>query len=326
MLRAMTDEREAPGPHLKSIAFEGLAPGPRLAILGAVHGNETCGTYAIERVVRDIDEGRIAIGAGSVTFVPVTNPLAFSRRERAGDRNLNRNLFPKDAPADFEDRIANRLCPLLARHDVLLDLHSTRGQAQPFALVGPRDNDGALQPFRHSDKERALARRLGVRRFVEGWLATYADGVERRVREGTATATNRDPRYGVGTTEYMRSVGGYAITLECGQHEDPAAVDVAYGAIRNTLAFLGLVDEPAPPAANRYEALRLRAVIDRAHADDRFVREWASFDALAAGDEIARRTNGEVLVAPADGRILFPDVGAKPGNEWYYLAETIASI
>ena len=317
---------ESQVPQLKSIAYEGVAPGPRLIILGAVHGNETCGTRAIERVTREIREGGIAIRAGSVTFVPVTNPLAYQRGERAGERNLNRNLFPKEAPADFEDRIANELCPLLARHDALLDLHSTRGKTEPFALVGPLDNDGPLQPFRHSREERALAKRLGVKRFVSGWLDTYARGVERRVREGTANASNRDPRYGVGTTEYMRSVGGYSITLECGQHQDPAAVDVAYRAIRNTLAFLGLVDEPAPPAVDRYEALRLCEVIDRVHADDRFEREWASFDALSKGVAIARRASGETLTAPTDGRILFPDVGAKPGNEWYYLAETVASI
>jgi len=316
----------APAAQFKSIAYEGFGSGPRLVILGAVHGNETCGTFAIERVVREIDEGKIAIRAGSVTFVPVTNPLAFARRERAGERNLNRNLFPKQAPADFEDRVANRLCPLLARHDVLLDLHSTRGKTQPFALVGPRDNDGPLQPFSHSREERELAKRLGVARFVEGWLDTYARGVERRVREGTATAGNRDPRYGVGTTEYMRSVGGYAITLECGQHDDPSSVDVAYRAIRNTLAFLGLVEGAAPAPVDRYEALRLREVVDRVDAGDRFARDWASFDALSRGDVIAHRASGETLTAPADGRILFPDVGSKPGNEWYYLAENVPSI
>jgi hypothetical protein len=164
-----------------------------------------------------------------------------------------------------------------------------------------------------------------VKRFVEGWMSTYARGAERRAREGRE-GPNADARYGVGTTEYMRSVGGYAITLECGQHEDPSAVDVAYAAIRNTLAFLGHVRQPAPAPVDSYEALRIRDVIDRAHPDDRFAREWASFDALEPGDVIARRHDGTVLTAPARGRILFPDVGAKPGNEWYYLAETAPSI
>jgi predicted deacylase len=315
-----------PTPPFKSVSFDSLASGTRLIVTGAVHGNETCGTRAIERVLREIDAGEITLTAGSVTFVPIVNPLAYAKRDRAGERNLNRNLFPKEDPVDFEDRVANALCPLLARHEALLDLHSTRGRTEPFALVGPLDNDGPVQPFRHSAKERALARRLGVKRFVEGWLSTYARGVERRMREGTGSSANRDPRYGVGTTEYMRSVGGYAITLECGQHEDPHAVEVAYRAIRNTLAFLGHVKDAPPPPVETYEALRIQEVVDRAHEGDRFEREWASFDALAPGDVIGRRHDGTVLRAGAKGRILFPDVGARPGNEWYYLAENVAGI
>ena len=70
---------------------------------------------------------------------------------------------------------------------------------------------------------------------------------ERKARGLTPGAVNEDPAYGIGTTEYMRSQGGYAITLECGQHDDPAAPEVAYRAIRRTLAHLGLVDEADPP-------------------------------------------------------------------------------
>jgi predicted deacylase len=312
--------------HFKSVSYRGLEPGPRLIVLGAVHGNETCGTKAIRRVIEEIDSGTLQIVAGEVTFVPITNPLAYARGERAGDRNLNRNLGPKDNPADFEDRVANWLCPLLARHDVLLDLHSTRAASTPFAMLGPRDNAGEVEPFKNSNRERSLARRLGVRRFVEGWLGTYARGVARRVREGKGSALNTDPRYGVGTTEYMRSVGGYAITLECGQHEDASSPQVAYHAIRNALTFLGLAPGSAPDVAERYEALRILEVVDKAHAADQFAREWSSFDRLAKGDVIATRHDGTLLRAPADGWIMFPDAKAAPGHEWFYLAEPVAEI
>jgi predicted deacylase len=107
----------------KSITHTGLNPGPRIIITGAVHGNETCGTKAVQRVINDIDSGELQIANGQVTFVPITNPLAYARGERMGDRNLNRNLGPTDQPRDFEDHIANWLCPLFAQHDVLLDLH-----------------------------------------------------------------------------------------------------------------------------------------------------------------------------------------------------------
>jgi predicted deacylase len=314
----------------KSLTYTGLAAGPRLIVTGAVHGNETCGTVAIKRVIGEIDSGALEIAAGTVTLVPITNPLAYGKRDRAGDRNLNRNLFPVEKPADFEDHVANWLCPLLARHQVLLDLHSTRAKTRAFALVGPLDNTGEVEPFRHAEKERALARRLGVDRFVQGWLSTYAKGTARRAAEAAKTGATRqpnaDPRYGVGTTEYMRSQGGYAITLECGQHEDPASPEVAYRAIRNTLDFLGITKGSPPAEVAEYEALRLHEVVDRAHAEDRFSREWSSFDPLKKGDLIGTRKDGTELTAPGDGWIVFPDKGALPGNEWYYLAEPVEKI
>ena len=252
----MTSTRDL---QFKSINYTGLADGPRLIITGAVHGNETCGTKAIQRVMQEIDSGKLLVRAGSVTFVPVTNPLAYQLNQRSGERNLNRNLFPKEAPQDFEDQIANWLCPLLAQHDVLLDLHSFNAQSQPFVMVGPRNNNGPLQPFAHAEKERALARRLGVNRFVDGWLATYGEGVQRRMKGSDASQLETVLRYGVGTTEYMRTTGGYALTLECGQHADPAAPDVAYRAIMNTLAFLKAIDapEPEPVAIEQMEALSM---------------------------------------------------------------------
>ena len=225
--------------HFKSINYTGQGSGPRLIVTGAVHGNETCGTKGIHRVMAELDSGALSIVAGSVTFVPITNPLAYAKGVRSGDRNLNRNLFPNDNPQDFEDRIANWLCPLLGQHDVLLDLHSFNADSQPFVMVGPRNNDGPLQAVSSTKTRNA--------RWRAAWACAassmagcirMAPGVQRRL--GSSDQVGMVLRYGVGTTEYMRSTGGYALTLECGQHADPAAPDVAYRAIMNTLAFLGL--------------------------------------------------------------------------------------
>ena len=84
--------------HLKSVCYTGIASGPRVIITGAVHGNETCGTIAIGRVIDDLEQQRLTIVSGAVTFVPITNPLAYAKRDRAGDRNLNRNLYPVAQP------------------------------------------------------------------------------------------------------------------------------------------------------------------------------------------------------------------------------------
>jgi len=305
--------------------FAALQPGPRLIVLGAVHGNETSGTRGIERVLAELDAGTLTLLRGTVTFVPVTNPLAYQKRQRMGDRNLNRNLYPNGQPQDYEDHIANVLCPLLAAHDVLLDLHSFHTAGEPFAMLGPSNNTGSLEPFALAAQEQALALRLGPRRIVEGWLDTYAAGVKRRMARTApadrAQLLSTDPRYGVGTTEYMRTQGGYAITLECGQHDDPAAPEVAYQAIRRTLAHLQLVDGADPQPTSGIEFLRLTEVVDRYHAGDQFAQPWASYDPVKQGQLIGTRQDGTPVLAPQDGHIVFPNPAAAAGNEWFYFAQ-----
>lgn len=306
----------------KSVEYASPKDGVRLIVLGAVHGNEVCGTAAIHRLMDEMDRGRLALSSGHLTLVPITNALAHSRGTRSGDRNLNRGLRPTATPEDNEDRIANWLCPLLARNQVLLDLHSFRGSGNPFVLIGPSNNDGSIEPFRFAAEEERLAARLGVNRVVYGWLSTYAAGAaRRRGRDIAAEPTLEDARYGTGTTEYMRSVGGWGMTLECGSHDDPLAEHVAYQAIRNTLAYLGLTDEELPQPVANMERLELKEVIDREHAEDRFVRSWASFEPVVRGQVIAERANGEAVTSPLDGFIVFPNPDAAPASEWFYLAE-----
>ena len=315
-----------PLPPLQSIHIASHAPGPRLLVTGAVHGNEVCGTLAIRRVLAEIDAGTLVIRRGSVTFVPVCNPLAFQRGQRAGDRNLNRALEPKPDPRDNEDRLANWLCPLLAAHDGLLDLHSFHSGGAPFVMVGPTNNDGPLEPFRHAATEEALARVLGVPRAVDGWQGTYASGVAARAQQAQADGLAPEalpelhPRYGVGTTEYMRTQGGWALTLECGAHTDPQSPEVAWRAIHRTLAHLGLTDEAPPQPVAGIELLSLHAVVDKQHADDRFVRDWQSFDAVRAGDLIGHRASGAPVHAPGDGWLVFPNARAAARQEWFYFA------
>lgn len=304
--------------------FRSLQPGPRLIVTGAVHGNEVSGTQGILRALQALDSGALVLRRGSLTLLPVTNPLAYARQQRIGERNLNRNLYPNPLPHDYEDRVANVLCPLLAEHDVLLDLHSFHSHGEPFVMLGPQDNTGTLEPFAHAALEQALALRLGPRRIVEGWLQTYAEGVRKRLArthtQDRARLLSTDPRYGVGTTEYMRSQGGYALTLECGQHADPAAPEVAWRAINHALAHLGMIDRPPPQAVAQPQLLRLTEVIDKLDAGDRFTREWASYDPVARGDTIGIRHDGTPVVAEADGYIVFPNPGASAGNEWFYFA------
>lgn len=308
---------------LRVHGFSALQPGPRLMVLGGVHGNETCGSLAIERVVAQFDAGELALLRGQLTLVPVANPLARRQLTREGERNLNRNFRPSaagQAPADYEARITDLLCPLLDRHEVLLDLHSFQSAGEAFAMIGPRDNTGTLEPFARAAEEGLLALHLRTPRVVEGWLDIYAAGLAQRARAGIAVEEDAID-FGRGTNEYMRTRGGYGVTLECGQHDDPIAPEVAYQAILAALRLLQMLPPVAgetPPA--HPQLLRLASVTDRLHADDQFVRDWATFDAVARGEPIGQRADGRVVQAPDDGYIVFPNDEALPGTEWFYFA------
>jgi len=297
-------------------SWAALAPGPALIVLGAVHGNEACGAHAIAHTIADLHAGRLRLARGCLTLVPVANPLAFQQGTRGGERNLNRHFVPRADPRDYEDRVTRQLAPLLAAHDALLDLHSFHTAGAPFAMVGPLDNPGPREPFARAAEELALARALGVPQVVQGWLEVY---------DRAARARGQQPGDdGIGTNEYMRSQGGYAVTLECGFHDDPRAIEVAAQAIRGALAHLGLAAVPAP-APHGGRVARLHEVVLREAPGDTLARDWRSFDPVAAGELLGTRADGRAVRAQRAGCVLFPFPESQVDQEWFYLAELDAA-
>jgi len=278
-----------------------LNPGPRLIVTGAVHGVETCGTSAIRRLQAELAEGRHTLQRGQLSLLPVCNPLAFRMGRREGEGDLNRKLKLRASPAGFEEHVANVLCPLLLEHDILLDLHSFQSQGQAFVVIGPD------MPFVKSREEVELARHLGVNRFVEG--------------SPIRTEVPVPPEGGASTAIFMRANGRYGVTLECGQHEDPAAPEIAYRAILNALALYQLIDARAPAPAMTPVSVRTRRTIIRRGEADRFAKAWQSFDAVTVGELVGTFSDGEELRADRDAYLLFPDPLARPGTEWVYFAD-----
>ncbi|MFN3670962.1 MAG: succinylglutamate desuccinylase/aspartoacylase family protein [Bosea sp. (in: a-proteobacteria)] len=305
---------------LESVRFHGLEAGPKLIVLGAVHGNEVCGPLAIARVIEDCRAGRLTIRRGEVTFVPVANPKAFRQKTREGERNLNRDMREKPLTAGYEDRIGNRLCALLRAHDMLLDIHSFTREGPPFVFFGPEDNTGALEPFRHAQAETAFAACLGTRLLIHGWLDIYAQLIAARERLGLPPLSLTE---GFGTTEYMRFSGGYGVTLECGRHDDPESVEVGYAAIHKALAHLRLVDT-APEPAPRPAIIHMDELVLCERPGDRLEGAWNTGDSVAAGQIVARRADGEAILAARDSMMIFPNLTPQPGESLCYLGVTSA--
>jgi len=121
----------------------------------------------------------------------------------------------------------------------LLDLHSFHTAAS-LCHAGPQDNSGTLEPFARSAEETAGVR-LGVHRFVDGWLDTYAAGVARRLAAGVGTRSRRALRRR--TTEYMRAQAASRSPSSAASRRSRRARR-GYRAIHNALAQLRLTSAP----------------------------------------------------------------------------------
>ena len=296
---------------IETASFHSLAAGPRVIVTGAVHGNEPCGARAIAAMIAEFRAGRRQLLRGSVTFVPVVNGMAYRLNRREGDRNLNRALREYPVPGCNEDRIANLLCPLLRAHDVLIDLHSFAADGPPFALIGPDEDQPGLESGAQGAAEMALAQALGLPFVVYGWMPAHLAALDRQGRAGEIALA-------VGTTEFMRFAGGAAITVECGRHDDPAAVDVAYRVIARGLAELGLIaGESLPlPAA---PVLEIGEAILAESDDDRLVRRFRTGEPVQKGEIIGHRADGSPIVAPTDGAVIFASGTVRAGTELCFL-------
>lgn len=315
-------QQHQPGP-IEVHQFRGLRPGPRLLVLGAVHGNETCGPRAIREIIGECTSRKLKIERGLVTFVPVVNLKAFLKGTREGDRNFNRDLREVIVPRQYEDYVANQICGIMREHDVLLDLHSFRSQGSPFVFVGPRDNDNALEPFARASEEEAFASVLGPDLILHGWLSTNVNGLARDSERVMQNYGEVAPSFssGVGTTEYMRFIGGYGVTLECGSHTDSEAPNVAANAIRRALAVLQLIDAPLPKRTVT-RAIELVDVTFAKDSADRLAKAWKTADNVNAGDILAYTAAGEEIRAPEAGYIIFPDAAPEAGQEFFYFGKT----
>lgn len=316
-------------PSLRVITYRSGRPGPKLLITGAVHGDEIAGPAAIRAIEPLFADGTLALRRGQLSFVPVMNAKAYASGTRMGDRNFNRDLRFVTVPSQYEDHIANALFPVLAEHDFLLDLHSFADPGKAFVFAGPENNNGDLEPFDKQEAERAFAKSLGVDTVLLGWLSAYANAVDSAkaiAREQGLAEPQVHPMIGVGTTELMRRLGGCAVTLECGQHQDPHNVDVAKRAILGALNHLQLVEPGEAFSPVTPNAYRLTEAVIRISSEDRFVKPWRHFDAIKKGEPVATIAGKGDITAPFDGVIVFPYPEAKPLTEWFYFGKKEAAL
>lgn len=142
---------------LPILRVEGAAPGPRLVVFGAVHGDEYDGPEVIHRVFELTDPAAMA---GELVMVPVCNVPAYEACTRVSPvdgANLAR-VFPGKPDGTLTERIAHVLTERVIRGaDALIDVHSGGLAYDIPTLVGYTHGDAPLHRA-----NRALAEAFGA--------------------------------------------------------------------------------------------------------------------------------------------------------------------
>jgi len=272
---------------LEHPAFEarGEKDGPRVTLIGGIHGCEYSSIAAVTRFMTELDDAELA---GSITAVPVVSMQSFRQRSPfvvpEDGKNLNR-CFPGSYDGTYTDVLARSIYDeLIAPADVLLDLHGgdmVEG-LEPFAIY-------EASPV--EERAHAIAVAFGL---------PYVVREERQ--EGGLGGMTSSAAAQAGIPAIIAEAGGR------GQLEE-SAVTMLVDGVRNVLRRLEMLPGPvAPPPADQrtvgsFVWLRCR----RAGWWDAAV---GSGDAVREGDLLGtvRDLWGEVheeIRAPRDGVVLF---------------------
>jgi hypothetical protein len=266
--------------------FDSGRSGPNVMLQALTHGNEFCGAIALVQMLR---EGLRPLN-GSLT-IAFANVEAFTRfnfddpdRSRYVDEDYNR-VWADDvlfgARDSLELRRARQLVPFVDRADFLLDLHSMHEPCRPIMVCG------------RIEKGVEFARAIGVPGDL--LVDTGHPGGLRMIERG-----------GFGDPASPRK----AALIECGQHWERSAVDVAVDTVLRFLRATDAFDAAwiesrlrRPPPA-RQQVVRVTEPVVAKTMQFRFAAEWRGLEVIPeAGTPIAF-DEGTIWRAPYDNTVL----------------------
>ncbi|MCG8460850.1 MAG: succinylglutamate desuccinylase/aspartoacylase family protein [Holophagales bacterium] len=293
--------------------IRGGEDGPTLICLGAIHGNEPAGVFALERVFAELERDPSGLRGRLVGLTG--NRKAFRAGQRFLEHDLNRYWQPErvallrnaEGPLGNEDEelrdldremrsiVAEARGPLFA-----LDIHTTSSEGPGFAVLDDT---------------------LPNREFALHLPITVVVGLEEEL-SGTVT-------------HHIHDLGMRVFGFEAGQHDDPESVDHAAAAVWIALEASGVLEE-----GSRSEVEKAREVIAALRGDHHHVVEvryryqvdpgdgfrmrpgYINFQEVDEGEELANDHRGPIR-APESGSILMP-LYQEQGEDGFFLVRPLA--
>ena len=263
--------------------IKGEKPGPRLAIFAAIHGNETVGVKAFEKILSEI-----TIEAGEVHFI-IANPLALQASKRQLAINMN-CIFKEDLNkgAEAELERAKELKQIMDQSDALLDIHSFNDpEGEPFLICRP--------------DMYALATSLPFQIVTTGWNNTHPGS----------------------TDWYMETIDKPALGVECGSlHKPneyvPLAIQTIYGFLKYFHCITTIPEKYRFSVPKNQNFFVIEEQVHKQSDAFFFTKNFKNFSLLEEGEKIA--VDGDAHYLAKEGQfILFPRADKPVGGEVFLL-------
>ncbi|MEO5883246.1 MAG: succinylglutamate desuccinylase/aspartoacylase family protein [Caldimonas sp.] len=261
-------------------------PGPKAMVQALTHGNEICGAIALDWLLASgfrPERGTLTVAFANVEAYArfdVADPFS----SRLVDEDYNRVWSDEvlDGPRDScELRRARQLRPFVDAAELLLDIHSMSEPCHPLMVCGT------------VEKNVAYARELGVPACL-------------LVDTGHPAGKRMVDRGGFGDPASPKK----ALLIECGQHWEHGAAEVAIDALVRFLGLAGVAEArwvesnvrlPLPP---EQRLVRVTEAVVAQSADFRFLLPTVGLAVIArAGTSIAQ-DGDRVWTTPYDDAVL----------------------
>ena len=280
-------------------SFAGSEPGPHVALVALLHGNEIAGAVVLDRLLR---EGiRPACGRLTLCFANLGAYARFDPAQptasRFVDEDMNRLWDPAvlDGTRSSSELIrARAMRPMFDTVDVLLDLHSMLWPSDPLILCGA------------SAKGRALATSLGVPELV---------------------VADRGHLTGPRLIDYPRfldpATDCAACLVEAGQHWQPDTVAVTERCVSALLYHTGL-QRAAPAVAPASRCAEVTVAITAATAGFTFVQPYRGGEVIPRRNTLIALDGASEIRTPHDDCLLvMPSLRPSRGHTAVRLARFV---
>jgi len=272
--------------------FDSGKPGPTVMVQAITHGNEICGAIALDWFLSQgfkPEKGKLTLTFGNIAAYQRWDPDQPSQN-RYVDQDLNRvwsEEILNGTKSSVEIDRARELVRFVDEADFLLDIHSMHEPCAPLMVCGVTG--------RGAGKAVEMSKKLGVPQYL--MYDTGHPAGPRMIERGGFSDPD-SPKV--------------AILIECGQHWEKLAAEVAIDTLMKFLVETGTLSSavasphfrPQLDYSGRQKIIEVTEAVAAKSQDFRFIKEFKGLEVIEKKGDVIGYNGTEEIKAPYDKTVL----------------------